>query len=112
MNSSTQKELIIQLQNQHRSAKVTIGTTIGIILIIYFFTFAMLVDKFPPIFFIFEGVTAIIFALALFQLNRIAFAWVKFKAGKNPDKLALLAKLDHNSLDQSPEAIAQRLQQN
>ncbi len=64
---------------------VRIGVTIGIILLVYFFTFAMLIDKAPLIYIMIEVVTSIVFVFILFKLKKIAFYLVQSKlSGKSP----------------------------
>ncbi len=110
MTDNVQQELIVQLQEQQRAVKVTIGASIGVILILYFFSFATLVDKFSSIFFVFQMVTAIVFTVVLFQLNRVSFAWVKFRNRSDARKSGLLARMHHNDVDLRPEDVLQMLE--
>jgi len=99
-----------QLQEKQTSIKISIGVTIGIIFLIYFFTFAMLVDKFPPAFFIFEAITSLIFFISLFILNRISFFFMGGKIKKAAKEFPALAKYQANDVDTKAEKLLEELQ--
>ncbi|MDH5301556.1 MAG: hypothetical protein OEW58_09365 [Gammaproteobacteria bacterium] len=94
-----------QLQEKQTSIKVSIGVTIGIIFLIYFFTFAMLVDKFPPIFFYIEAITSVIFLIMLFKLNKASFCFMGSKIKKAAAEFPELAKYRANDVDTKPEKL-------
>ena len=108
--SDTTLEIIKKLQDSQKNIKIAIGSTIGVIFILFFFTFAMLVDKAPPIFFGIETVLVIILFPMLFMLNRISFAILKFRKGKKEEFKDVLAKLDKNDVDKKTEKVWERLQ--
>jgi len=103
-------ETIKTLQEAQKSTKIVIGSTIGIILIFFFFTFAQLVDRLPPIFFTIETVVAAIITPMLFVLNRISFSWLKMRKGNKPEFKETLAKMNRNDVDEKPEKILERIQ--
>lgn len=107
MTDTTTLDTIETLQSKHQNIKITLGASMGMVLIIYFFTFAMLVDKFPPAFFIFEAITSVMIFISFFKLNAIAFAILKPLAGRQ--RRALLSTLNANDMEKKPEEIAAKL---
>ncbi len=103
-------EIIKKLQDSQKSIKITIGSIIGVVFILFFFTFAMLVDKAPPIFFEIETVLVIILFPMLFMLNRISFAILKFRKGKKEEFKDVLTKMDRNDVDKKPEKVLEGFQ--
>jgi hypothetical protein len=101
-------ERIGDIQKKQTKYKMIIGSVLGVTLMIYFFTFAMFVDKFPPIFFMVEMVTTpIIFALFFF-LNRISFAIIKGGFEQKEAYRDIISKMTQNDIDEKPEKIAGR----
>ena len=103
--SDIELEKIKTLQESQKNIKVTIGSAMGLILIIFFFTFAMLVDKFPPVFFVIESIITLIFIPSFFLLNKISFTILKIKKGKNEEYKPLMEKLKPSDVDKKPEAV-------
>ena len=101
---------ISQLQKKQLSIKVYIGVTIGMIFLVYFFTFAMLVDKFSVVFVYFEAITAIIMLIMLFILNRISFIFLKGKIKKAAVDFPELANYQANDAETKPETLLKELQ--
>ncbi len=80
---------------------VRIGSSIGMILLVYFFTFAQFIDKAMTAFLIIEVVTSILFVIALFNLKKISFHLIKFKLGKKSPYTDIFAKLTVVDLEKS-----------
>ena len=99
-----------EIQDSQRNIKIIIGSVIGIILIFFFFTFASLVDKAPPIFFTIETIIAILITPILFVLNRVSFAVVKFRKGKKAELKDTLAKMNNNDVDKEAEKVLESFQ--
>ena len=104
-------ESIKEIQDSQKNIKIVIGSTIGIILVFFFFTFASLVDKAPPIFFTIETIIAAILTPMLFVLNRVSFAVVKFRKGKKDGLKSTLEKMDKNDVDKKTEKVLESFQQ-
>jgi len=107
--TNTQLETIKTLQESQKNTKIWIGTIMGIILILFFFTFAMLVDKAPPLFFIVETIITIIIIPCFFMLNRISFAILKMKKGKKEEFKSLLDKMTRDDVDKKAETILEKI---
>lgn len=72
---------------------VRIGSSIGMILLVYFFTYAQFIDKAMTILLTIEVITTILFVIALFNLKKISFYLVKLKLGKKLPYSDIFAKL-------------------
>lgn len=86
-----------------------IGLTVGILLVIYFFTFAQLIDRGYSGLVWFQGISALAMMLALFVLKRLAFGFVRLFYGWRAPYRGILARLGPFDLDQDAEALAERL---
>jgi len=106
MTENALLENIKSLQQKHQNIKITIGSILGFVLIFYFFTFAMLVDKFPRGFFIFEAISTVLIVICLFKLNNVAMAVFKVMAGRHKD---LLGKLTASDMDTNAEDLEKKL---
>ena len=96
-----------QLETIHakqRSSKIWIGSGLGIFLIVVFFTFAMLVDKAPPIFFKIEAIAAMVAIPMLFLLNHISFFFIQRRFTQSPYR-ELVSKLLPGDVDEKPEKV-------
>lgn len=96
-----------QLETVHatqRSTKIWVGSAIGLFLIIVFFTFAMLMDKMPPIYFKIEVMATLVAIPMLFLLNHVSFFWVQQKYKGSPYG-ELIKKLQPGDVDEKPEKV-------
>lgn len=107
--SDSQLENIKTLIASQQNYKVWVGSAIGFTFLIFFFTFAMLVDKFPPIFFIIESIITLILFPCLFILNRISFRILKLKKGKTAEFKNLIAQMHRDDVDEKPEKILEKI---
>lgn len=75
----TQQDIaaIERLQNIQGNIKVIAGVAMGTLMILYFFSYAMLVDKGMTGALMFEIITSILFVLALIYLDQVAFFILK-----------------------------------
>jgi len=107
--TDNQLETIKILQESQKNTKIWIGTIMGVILIIFFFTFAMFVDKFPPIFFIVETIITLIILPSFFMLNRISFAILKMKKGNKEEFKGVLSKMNRDDVDKKAEDVSKKI---
>ncbi len=105
----TSQEKIEFLLEKQRSTKIKIGVTIGMILIIYFFSYGGLIDKAPAGFMYFQLVTAIIMFVMLFMLNRISFKLLNRKFNTNPEYADILQQLGQNDIDEKIKVVVKRI---
>ena len=101
-------ERISDIQKKQTKYKLIIGSVLGMISLIYFFTFAMFVDKFPPTFFLIELITTPIIFILFFFLNRMSFALIKGGYEKKDEYRDVIAKMSRHDVDTKPEKIAAR----
>ena len=104
-----QKENLEKLLNKQKSMKITIGSVGGVILLLFFFSFATLVDKAPPIFFIIETIITILIFISFFILNRISFAWIKMTKSKKAEFKDIIPKLQMNDVDEKLDKVFERI---
>jgi len=104
------EENIVKIQNSQKNIKITLGSVMGIILILFFFSFAMLVDKFPPIFFTIETIITIIIIPCYFMLNRISFFLLKMLKGRKAEFKNIIAGMTHDDVDKKVEVVLEKLQ--
>lgn len=109
MSNDALIEKIETIQQKQTKYKLIFGTILGVTLMIYFFTFAMLVDKFPPAFYIFEAVTTPIIFILFFFLNRMSFAMIRNGFQKKEEFREIIGVMTQGDIDTKPEKIAQRL---
>lgn len=93
------------LLNKQRNVKITLGVAIGLVLIVYFFTFATLLDKVSAGFFAFEIISGFLMVFVLFRLNKISFAWIRLRFGNKPAYQAFFSKLQAGDVDRPLEQI-------
>ena len=107
--TDNQLETIKTLQESQKNTKIWIGAIMGVILILFFFTFAMFVDKFPPIFFIVETIITLIILPSFFMLNRISFAILKMKKGSKEEFKPVLEKMHRDDVDKKTEEVLEKI---
>jgi len=107
--ANIQKENLEILLNKQRSVKITIGVSGGMILLVFFFTFAMLVDKAPAAFFIAETIISILIFVSFFTLNKLSFAWIKKTKGKKPEFQDIIPKLKQSDVDAKLDKVFERI---
>ena len=100
---------IRRIKNTHENLVVITGVLIGMILLVYFFTFAMFVDKASTGLIWFEIITAILMALMLVYLKKVGFFLTKILLGRRADYRPLFAKLIAADLALDEKAIVEKL---
>lgn len=111
--SSAQNEIaaIERLQASQSNIKVTIGITIGTILLLYFFSFAQLVDAGQTAGWLFETATTVLCVLGLIYLNRISFFILKLRYKRRAEFTKIFPVLTASNIDEKAEELAQRITQ-
>lgn len=110
MNDVAQLEAVRRIKKLHGSLTVGLGIAIGIILTVYFFSFAMLVDKAPPLLWKLQALSAVVLVLMLVYLKRCAFFGVRLWLGTRAPYRGIIGRLRVQDLDQSEEQLLARLQ--
>ncbi|MDX1810422.1 MAG: hypothetical protein R3240_00620 [Gammaproteobacteria bacterium] len=107
--TTIQKENLEKLLNKQRSIKITIGAVGGIILLLFFFSFATLVDKAPAEFYILEAIISVVIFASFFMLNKISFGWVKITKGKKEEFKAIIPLINQNDVDAKLDKVFERI---
>ncbi|MDX9740605.1 MAG: hypothetical protein RBT81_05455 [Gammaproteobacteria bacterium] len=84
-----------------------IGLGIGVLLVIYFFTFAQLIDRGYGGLVWFQVISALVMTAALFVLKRLAFFLVRLFHGRRSPYREILARIGPFDLDQDVEKLAE-----
>lgn len=79
----------------------------GILLILYFFTFAMLIDMGYSFLLKFEVITSIIFVITFFFLNKLSFQLTKLIYKGHASHRELLSRLIPSDVYKAPEGLQQ-----
>jgi len=87
--------------------KVKLYTAIPVIflLILYFFSFATLLDKAPLLFFMIEMVTGVIFVFVLIFLNKLSFKWTLRKYRHREPHGNIIVYMTADDVDKKPERL-------
>ncbi len=100
---------IRRIKKTHENLVVTIGVLIGMTLLIYFFTFAMFVDKASMVLVWFETITAILMALMLVFLKKVGFFLTKLLLGRRPDCRVVFTAIVAADLALDDQAIVEKI---
>jgi hypothetical protein len=90
---------------------VVIGILIGLILIIYFFTFAMLVDTTTGGLVWFQALTTTAMVVALIFLKRVGFFFARLWLGRRPECHVVFANIRAADLAIPEATLAIQIQQ-
>jgi hypothetical protein len=110
MKMSEQKlEAIRKIKKTHENLVVAIGITIGLILGVYFFSFASLIDSARPFAIQFLMVTTVLLVVALIYVKRIALFFTRLLLGRKAECKAVLSVLAVADLAKDEETLLQQL---
>lgn len=110
MNDVPLLEAVRRIKKLHGNLTVGLGIAIGLILTIYFFSFAMLVDRAPPILWKIQALSALGLVLMLVYLKQCAFFGVRLWLRARPPYREILKGLRPADMDQNEEQLIARLQ--
>lgn len=99
-------ETIESLQQSYSNIKIFTAVPMGILLIIYFFSFAMLIDKGMNAALWFEIITSILFVFYFIFINKAAFAILKFLNRSRSPNREILSLMNVSELSMKPEALS------
>lgn len=109
--SEQQLQAIQRIKKTHENLVVTIGITIGIILGIYFFSFAALIDSAPPFAIQFQMVTSVLLVLALIYVKRIALLFTRLLLGRDDHCRTILRVITVADLARDDQTLQQQIGQ-
>lgn len=104
-------QAISQIQATQKRFAVTIGVSMGVIMSLYFFSFATLIDRGMLAALLFEIVTTLGFIVVYFLLNRISFALTRARYQNKAPHAELLTRLSAQDVNTSPEALLEAIHQ-
>lgn len=98
---SEQEELspLQRIKKSQENTVVALGVGIGFVLLLYFFSFAAMVDAGSAVAW-FQAITTALMAVMLVFLKRIAFFLTRLRLGRRPDFREILATLTLAELDE------------
>ena len=109
-NSNQLTESIEALQQSYSNIKIFTAVPMGVILILYFFTFAMLVDKGMHGALMFQIITSVLFVFYFIFMNQAAFAILKILKKNKPQFREILPLMQVPDLSMEPEALTAKIE--
>jgi len=103
-------DTIESLQNSLSNIKVYTVIPMGVLMILYFFSFATAIDRGMYGVLVFEIVTTILFVFAIIFINKFAFALLKMRYKNKAPYSSVLAYVDYSDLDGKPDEISQTIE--
>ncbi|MFQ5487518.1 MAG: hypothetical protein ACE5ET_03610 [Gammaproteobacteria bacterium] len=100
------------LQRLHKiqnTIATTLAITMGTLMVTYFFTFAMLIDKGYHGALLLEVITSILFIIAFFFLNQLSFRIIRLIYGQRKPYAELLRQLTPCDAGLSPQQVLERI---
>ncbi|MCI0504909.1 MAG: hypothetical protein L0Z73_02245 [Gammaproteobacteria bacterium] len=98
-------ETIESLQNSLSNIKVFTVVPMGVLLILYFFSFATAIDRGMYGLLVFEIVTTVLFVFVIIFINRVGFALLKMRYKNMPPFDRVLPFVEYSDLTARPEDI-------
>ncbi|WP_455206552.1 hypothetical protein [Kaarinaea lacus] len=105
MATSEMIETIESLQDSLNNIKVYTVVPMGVLLILYFFSFATAIDRGMHGLLAFEIVTTVLFIFAIIFINKLAFALLKMRYKNKAPFNSVLPYVDYSDLAARPEDI-------
>ncbi len=98
-----------RLNKAQNTIATTLAITMGTLMVTYFFTFAMLIDKGYHGALLLELITSILFIIAFFFLNELSFRVIRLIYGHRRPYLELLRHLTPHDASLSPQQVLERI---
>ena len=105
-NSTQDIELIERLQQSYSNVKIYTAVPMGVLMILYFFSYAMLIDRGMNGALIFEIVTSILFVLYFIYINQAAFVILRFIHRKKSQLSDMLSLMNASDLAMNAETLS------
>jgi len=100
---------IEQIQKSHDNIKIFTAVPMGIIMILFFFSFATLIDHGMMAALYMEIGSTVLFILALIYLNKVSFVLVKLMYKSRKPHRSIMAKLTPININKPAERLVQEL---
>lgn len=103
-------QAIEKIQNTQNNIKVFTAIPMGLLLIVYFFSYATLIDHGYSGFLVFEIITSILFVLAFIFLNSLSFHVVKWIYRKHSPHKEIIQQLTPETIVKPAESLCNAIQ--
>ena len=104
-------DTIESLQQSLSNIKVFTAIPMGVMLILYFFSFATAIDRGMYGVLTFEIVTTILFVFAIIYINRVSFFVLKMRFKNKAPYNSVLSYIDYSDLSGNPEDISRTIEE-
>jgi len=84
---------------------VTIGISLGMMLMLSFFMYAQFIDRLPPIFIQMWLLAVGLLIAALVFIKRLSFKWLSMRHGKRAEFQPLLVRLNVSDMEKDAQAL-------
>lgn len=102
-------EAIETLQHSQSNIKVYTAVPMGVLMILYFFSYATLIDMGMYGVLAFEVITTVLFVLALIYINQVSFRLLKFRYRNKSPYNEVLAYISHSDLSGDANKVSQTI---
>jgi hypothetical protein len=109
MSSPSPADVVRAVKSAHARIVTVTGVVIGITLVLYFFSFAQLIDRGYTGMVWFLVISSVVMVLVLCLLKRFSFALLKLFYGRRAAYRPLLSVIRAADLDQDDEVLVRRL---
>lgn len=106
-NSNQKTDAIESLQQSYSNIKIFTAVPMGVLLIVYFFSFAMLIDRGMHGMLMFEIITSVLIVFYYIFINRAAFAILKILYKNKSPYNDLLSLMQVTEVNMKPDALLQ-----
>jgi len=110
MESDNTLKILQKIQKTQNNIVIYSAIAMGVILIVYFFTFAMLADMGYKSILMFEIVSSIVFFISFFFLNKIAFHVTRFLYRNRQPHRDILRVLNASDVTRKPEELLTKIE--
>jgi len=104
-------EIIETLQNTQSNIKVYSVVPMGVLMILYFFTYATLIDRGMYGALMFEIVSSVLFMFAIIKSNQLSFGIIKFRYKNKSPYHDVLSSVDYIEFSKKPEEVFRQVEQ-
>lgn len=105
MNKNEIEAILLDLQAKLSNLKIAIAVPMGMLMIVYFFTYATLIDKGMMGAFYLEVVTTAAFVLSLIYLNPLGFILLRWRYQRHRQYGPLLRLVNAQSMTKSAASL-------
>jgi len=105
VSNQSKLEIINTLKQKHENTVVFMGITLAMVLVLFFFSFAQLIDRLPPIFIQVQVMMAIFIVIALCYIKRLAFFYLRLRHGMRTEFKPFLSVLNANDMAKESQVL-------